>query len=151
MKNEIEEIKYVLEKLDENYYSIVRDLTRRLSIKDPFGDLTSTQLQAFVKISKISPCALSDVAKTLKTSKSSASTLVERLVQKGILERKQNPENRRRVLITIHQQARKFQKKLDEEIFQEIEKIAQKIGPGNFKKWHDAFHAINTSMDLNNL
>ena len=113
MKEKVKDIFNVMLKLDDMYFLNLQAVGKRLSMKDPFGELTSTQIQAVFKISRISPCTLAEVAKTLRITNSSASTLVERLVVKGVVERRQDPNNRRKVLITLSDRARKFQKAAD--------------------------------------
>jgi MarR family transcriptional regulator, organic hydroperoxide resistance regulator len=147
MDKEIKDIINVMEKLDGILFSKFQRIGKRLSMKDPFSELTNTQLQAMFKISKIQPCALSDVAKTLRISKSSASTLVERMVVKGVLERKQDPDNRRRVLITVTRQVNKFQKTIDAELIKELKKIATNMPPEDFNKWVEANRAIDIAVD----
>ncbi len=147
MDEEIRDIIRVMEKLDGILFLKFQRIGKRSSMKDPFGDLTNTQSQAVFKISRISPCTLSDVAKILRISKSSASTLVERLVVKGVLERKQDPDNRRRVLITVDKQAQKFQKTIELELVKELKKIANNMTLKDFKKWVDSNQAIDNAID----
>lgn len=143
----IRDILDVWEKLDDIVYSKIQDAGKRLSIQDPLEGLTSTQSQAVLKISRISPCTLSEAAKTLRITKSSASVLVERLVVKGVLERRQDPTNRRRVLITVAHQAQRFLETVDEELMNEIGKIAKEMGPDTFSKWHEAVQAIGIAIE----
>ena len=147
MKEKIKDIINVMEKLDDIYIQKIQDVGKRLSMKDPFGELTNTQSQAVFKISKICPCTLSDVAKSLRTTKSAASTLVERLVVRGVLERKQDPDNRRRVLITLTRQAQRFQKALEEELEKEMIRIADHMNPEDFNMWVKAYKAIDLAID----
>jgi DNA-binding MarR family transcriptional regulator len=147
MKEKIKNIINVMEKLDDIYIQKIQDVGKHLSMKDPFGELTNTQSQAVFKISKICPCTLSDVAKSLRTTKSAASTLVERLVVRGVLERKQDPDNRRRVLITLTRQAQRFQKALEEELEKEMLRIADHMNPEDFNMWVKAYKAIGLAVD----
>ncbi len=147
MDEEIKDIIRVMEKLDSILFLKFQSIGKRLSMKDPFGELTNTQSQAAFKISRICPCTLSDVAKTLRITKSSASTLVERMVIKGVLERKQDPDNRRRVLITVAPQAKKFQKTIEKELIKELKKIAKNMPPKDFNKWVEANRAIDLAID----
>jgi MarR family multiple antibiotic resistance transcriptional regulator len=147
MEEKIKDIINVMEKLDDIYILKIQNVGKRLSMKDPFGELTNTQSQAVFKISRICPCTLSEVSKILRITKSSASTLVERLVVKGVLERKQDPNNRRCVLITISPQAEKFKKALEEELINEMKKIADKMSPEDFNKWVEAYQAIDLAIE----
>jgi DNA-binding MarR family transcriptional regulator len=146
MKEKIKSIINVMEKLDDIYFSNVQIVSKRLSMKDPFGELTSKQVQAVFKMSRICPCTLTEVARILRISKSSASTLVERLVVKGVVERRQDPNNRRKVLITLSTQARKFQKALEEELVNELVKIAETINPKDLKKCVEVYKAIDVAI-----
>lgn len=147
MDKDIRDIIAVMERLDGILSLKFQSIGKRLSMKDPFSELTNTQLQAVFKISKICPCTLSDAAKILRISKSSASTLVERMVVKGVLERKQDPDNRRRVLITVTRQVHKFQKTIDEELIKELKTIAKNMPPKDFTKWVVSNRAIDLAMD----
>ncbi len=147
MKKKIKDIINVMEKLDDIYILKIQDVGKRLSMKDPFGELTNTQSQAVFKISRICPCTLSEVAKSLRTTKSAASTLVERLVVRGVLERKQDPDNRRRVLITLTRQAQRFQETLEEELEKEMVRIADHMNPEDFIRWVKAYKAIDLAID----
>ncbi len=147
MDKEIRDIIAVMERLDGILSLKFQSIGKRLSMKDPFSELTNTQLQAVFKISKICPCTLSDAAKTLRISKSSASTLVERMVVKGVLERKQDPDNRRRVLITVTRQVHKFQKTIDEALIKELRTIAKNMPSKDFDKWVVSNRAIDLAMD----
>ncbi len=147
MNEDIKDIIRVMEKLDGILFLKFQSIGKRHRMKDPFGELTNTQTQAVFKISRICPCTLSDVAETLRISKSSASTLVERIVVKGVLERKQDPGNRRRVLITVAKQAQKFQKTIEQELVKELKKIATNMSRIDFKKWVDSNQAIDEAID----
>lgn len=147
MKDKIRDIFNVMLKLDDIYFLNIQSVGKRLSMKDPFGELTSTQVQAVFKIGRICPCTLAEVAKTLRITNSSASTLVERLVVKGVVERKQDPNNRRKVLITLSDRARKFQKAFEEELIKELVRIAKSLNSKDFKKWVEVFKAIDAAID----
>ena len=147
MDKEIRDIIAVMERLDGILIRKFQSIGKRLSMKDPFSELTNTQLQAAFKIGKICPCTLSDVAKILRISKSSASTLVERMVVKGVLERKQDPTNRRRVLITVTQKVHRFQKTIDEALIKELKQIAENMPARDFNKWVVSNNAIDRAID----
>ena len=148
MNEEIKDIIRVMERLDGILFLKFQRIGKRISMKDPFGELTNTQTQAFFKISRICPCTLSEVTDTLNISKSSASTLVERMVVKGVLERKQDPDNRRRVLITVAKQAHKFQKTIEQELVKELKKIATNMSEDDFNKWVESNTAIDRAIDV---
>ena len=138
MNKDIRDIIAVMERLDGILVRKFQSIGKRLSMKDPFSELTNTQLQAAFKIGKICPCTLSDVARILRIS---------RLVVKGVLVRKQDPNNRRRVLITVTRKIHRFQKTIDEELVKELKRIAKNMPPEDFNKWVEANCAIDLAID----
>jgi DNA-binding MarR family transcriptional regulator len=69
------------------------------------------------------------------------------MVVKGVLERRQDPVNRRRVLITVTKQVSRFQKTIDAELVKELKKIATNMPPEDFNKWVEANRAIDLAVD----
>ena len=66
-----------------------------------FADLSLTlaQLKAIYLVATAGPMRMSDLAAHLGTAPSTASGLVDRLVQMGLLDRAEDPANRRQVLV----------------------------------------------------
>jgi DNA-binding MarR family transcriptional regulator len=61
--------------------------------------LTFGQVKAIYLVASTGPMRMSDLAAQLGTAPSTASGLVDRLVQMGLLERSEDPTNRRQVLV----------------------------------------------------
>ena len=64
--------------------------------KKKFGDLSMAQVNTLMTIRKRGPMSLSELASDLCVSPPSASAMVDRLVEKGLVTREQSPEDRRR-------------------------------------------------------
>lgn len=65
------------------------------------GGLSVPQLRALALLSSRPGASLSDVAAHLDVATPTASTLVDRLVRKGYIQRQDDPFERRRVILTI--------------------------------------------------
>lgn len=65
----------------------------------PFVSLSQLRVLAFLE--RCSQASLSEVADYLDVSRSTTSAMVERLVQRGFVERKEDPHERRRVILTL--------------------------------------------------
>ena len=61
--------------------------------------LTLAQLKAIYLVATVGPMRMSDLAGQLGMAPSTASGLVDRLVQMGLLDRSEDPANRRQVLV----------------------------------------------------
>ena len=66
-------------------------------------DLTMGQLKTLMAIASRPPATISEIAATLEVGKPAASTLVEGLVQLGYAQRSEDPDDRRRALVTATQ------------------------------------------------
>ena len=61
--------------------------------------LTLAQVKAIYLVASTGPMRMSDLAAQMGTAASTASGLVDRLVQMGLLDRSEDPANRRQVLV----------------------------------------------------
>ena len=70
--------------------------------------LSGAQLFVLQKVSEAQPCSINDLAEKTLTHQSSVSVVVERLVQKSLVERKADPTDKRRVLILVSAKGRRL-------------------------------------------
>lgn len=63
-------------------------------------DLSMGQLKTLMALASRQPATVSEIADTLEVGKPAASTLVDRLVQLGYAARTEDPDDRRRTLVT---------------------------------------------------
>ncbi|AGY57375.1 MarR family transcriptional regulator [Gloeobacter kilaueensis JS1] len=87
-------------------YQSVQQLIRSLKVAQPQGrgggeGLNPTDQQALTLIGESGPCTLGEVAESLGVPLSTASSAVERLVQKGLVERSRVASNRRIVRLAL--------------------------------------------------
>lgn len=66
-------------------------------------DLSMGQLRTLVALATLQAVNISTLAETLEVSKPTASTLVDQLVQRGLVERTEDAEDRRRTLVALSQ------------------------------------------------
>ena len=66
-------------------------------------DLSMGQLRTLMALATLQAVNVSTLAETLEVSKPTASTLVDQLVQRGLVERTEDTEDRRRTLVALSQ------------------------------------------------
>lgn len=66
-------------------------------------DLSMGQLKTLMTLASRQPTTVSEIAEMLEVGKPAASTLVDRLVQLGYAQRTEDPDDRRRTLVTTTQ------------------------------------------------
>jgi DNA-binding MarR family transcriptional regulator len=74
--------------------------------REGFDDMPPRGMGLVGGIARNGPIAQQELSRVLSTSKQSASQLVELLVQRGYLERSTDPEDRRRVVLTLTDKGR---------------------------------------------
>ncbi len=111
--------------------------------KKQFGDLSMAQVNTLMIIRKRGPMSLTELAGALCVSPPSASAMVERLVDKGLVEREQSPEDRRRVVIRVSPGALKEIVVIEEVVFQAFVDLVERIGPEATEQWCGVLEKIS--------
>lgn len=78
-------------------------------------DLTFTQMTALHQLRAQAPLTVTALAERISLSVAAASHLVERLVRRGLAERRENPENRREKLVVPSGQGLKVVARMDDQ------------------------------------
>ena len=65
------------------------------------SDVTIAQIKALMYIAREGPTIISDVADAFGVGRPAASVLVDHLVERGLVERSEDPEDRRRTIVRL--------------------------------------------------
>lgn len=114
--------------------------------KKRFGDLSMAQVNTLLIIRGRGPMSLTELAAQLGVSAPSASAMVERLVEKGLVSRDQSPEDRRRVVIRISPKALKEIVTIEAVIFQFFVDLLGRIGPEAATQWCAVLEKVRTVL-----
>lgn len=99
------------------------------------SQLSTIQMRTAMQVSIYQPLSLSELAVKLGVSAPSASVMVDRLVDKKVLERQPDPEDRRRVQLTIHPDSKEGMRQLQLRFQEAFERIAHRVGDENVERW----------------
>ena len=91
--------------------------------------------------------SVTEMAGLLGVSVPSASAMIDRLVEKCILARAQSTEDRRKVVVTIAEEAKPHLAVIQIRMQQALQDIADKIGMDTTRKWHDVMQRIRDVLD----
>ena len=91
--------------------------------------------------------SVTEMANLLSVSIASASAMIERLVEKGILSRTHSKEDRRKVFITISSDAKPLLSVIQIRMQEALMKIVSKIGIETTYKWHEVMLQIRNVLD----
>jgi DNA-binding MarR family transcriptional regulator len=99
------------------------------------AELSLPQLHAVHVLHEHGPVTLSELAALLGVSPPSASVMVDRLVEKGLLSRESSREDRRKVLVSVSPEALQRIDRMEETILQSFVDLVEKIGPKTAGMW----------------
>jgi DNA-binding MarR family transcriptional regulator len=113
----------------------------------PFADLSLAPLRLVPEIRDRQALTMSGLADTLEVSQPSASAMVQRLVDKGILYRERSTEDRRKVVVRISPDSVKEIEVLENNILQLFMQLVNKVGPDTTRQWCAVPARIKQALD----
>lgn len=115
MNSEIDKELIKLADLIKEFYSLLAHSGEHRTLSVMYeSQLTPPQIVALHYISKRGVCSISSISKRVGLTLGATSHLVDRLVRKGYLTRKENPNDRRMKLVEITDKGKEFLSRLDE-------------------------------------
>ena len=110
---------------------------------DPIcSDLTTIQTRATLQVWLRQPLSLNELAKSLQVTPSAASALVDKLVEKEVLTREQDPCDRRKVVIRVHKRAEESMNAVNEQFLKAFRSVADAIPDESLRHWHHAMRSV---------
>ncbi|MBU0961437.1 MAG: MarR family transcriptional regulator [Proteobacteria bacterium] len=109
-------------------------------------ELSMAQVHTLMTIQGCGECTISNLANLLGVSAPSASCMVERLVDKGLLHRERSRKDRRKVVVRLSEQAARHMQKMEEEVLATFVDLVEKVGPETAEKWCEVFARVEQVM-----
>ncbi len=113
---------------------------------EALGDLSVPQFHAIMMVRTLGQASMTDLSDRLGVSPPSASAMVDRLVEKGILTREHSDEDRRKVVVSISPEAMKAIEGVEETILRSFVELVEKIGPETARKWCEVLERVNSVL-----
>ena len=113
---------------------------------EALGDLSVPQFHAIMMVRTLGQAYMTDLSDRLGVSPPSASAMVDRLVEKGILTREHSDEDRRKVVVSISPEAMKTIEVVEETILRSFVELVEKIGPETARKWCEVLERVNSVL-----
>ena len=117
------------------------------SKKNVFADLSMPQLHAIMMVRTRESVSVNELSKMLYVSPPSASTMVDRLVEKGVFTREQSQEDRRKVIVKVSNKAEEVIQGVEESIFHAFVGLVEMIGSKTARKWSEVLEQVKTVME----
>ena len=115
--------------------------------KSIYKEVTMAQLHTIMSIYNRGEVSMSELSALTNVSPPSASVMVDRLVEKGILLREHSSRDRRKVMVKISPKAIKGIKQIEDGILQAFTGLVEDIGHETAQKWCDVIEKVNAALD----
>jgi DNA-binding MarR family transcriptional regulator len=136
--NQAEEIRDVLKVQDDLIQQrVVWDVEPWLEL-----EMSTPQFKALLLISEEEGIRMRELARKMGGSFSNATALVDRLVERGLVERLAEPEDRRVVLVRVSEEGRRLIEKLVTSWRAISPSLLETLAPKDLDKVHDALRIL---------
>ncbi len=115
--------------------------------KSMYKDITMAQLQTIICIYNHGMVSMTELSANTGVSPPSASVMVDRLVEKGILVREHSAQDRRKVMVKISAKAVKGIQQIETGILQSFAKLVDDIGYETAEKWCEVLDKIKVVLE----
>lgn len=145
------------EKLARNIFTtgkLIKDLVFRVQTKHlkksgmqkRYGELSMPQLEAVKIIRRKGAVSMIELSELLRVAPPSATTMVDRLVEKGILVRRQSEVDRRKVIVEVSDGAIEAIIGVENAMIQTFVELLEKIGSDTGQKWCDVLDQVKSAL-----
>lgn len=114
------------------------------------SELSNLQVKVAMQVYLNEPLSLSSLAGSLGLSNPSASVLVEKLVEKEVLNRDPDPADRRKIELRVHPKARPFLEEMLKCLHKRFQRLASKVGDENIDKWYQVALKLSEIIEYEN-
>jgi DNA-binding MarR family transcriptional regulator len=109
----------------------------------PKEELSMAQVQMLMALHASGGSTISSIAQQLKVSSPSASCMVDRLEDKGILYRERSSEDRRKVVVRLSSKAAAKAKQMETAVLAAFLELVEKVGPETAEKWCEVLERVD--------
>ncbi len=134
-------------KIHEWVFQLENRYMARSGIGRTFGEFSFAQMRAIKFVKAKTQVSITQLADLLQVSTPSASTMVDRLVEKGVLVREQDPRDRRKVIVTISRDMVAITEQIEKEIFGSFVDLVAEVGPDIADDWCRVLDRIGEVLD----
>ncbi len=111
-----------------------------------FGGLSLPQLEVVKLVRKKGAVSMIELSEMLRVAPPSATTMVDRLVEKGILVRRQSEVDRRKVIVEVSPVAIEDIIGVENAVIDMFVELLEKIGSDTGKKWFDVLEQVKLAL-----
>lgn len=112
-------------------------------------ELSMAQVQMVMAVQAEGGLTISRLAKKLKVAPPSASCMVDRLVEKGVLLRERSEQDRRKVVVRLSAKAAVQAERMEGAVLAAFLDLVEKVGPETAEKWCEVLGRVEQVLMIN--
>ncbi|WP_320044316.1 MarR family transcriptional regulator [uncultured Desulfobacter sp.] len=112
-----------------------------------FGELSAPQMNMIMMIRVRGEVSVTQLASLLSVSPPSVTAMVDRLVERGVLNRAHSRKDRRKVVISVPPEAIEEISRVEEKILQAFVELVEAVGPETTRMWQEVLQRVNKVME----
>jgi DNA-binding MarR family transcriptional regulator len=120
-----------------------------MSKENRFGELSAQQMNMILMVRVREAVSVTELAALLGVSPPSVSTMVERLVERGLLTRTPSNMDRRKVVIRVSPEAGEDISRVEAVVLGSFVELVEALGPKTTQKWCEVLQQVKTVLDGN--
>ncbi len=113
-------------------------------------DLSMAQVNLLMTVRGSGKLTLRALADMLRVSSPSASVMVDRLVERGMLLRERSTRDRRKVVIALTPEATSLMAAIEEEVLATFVGLVEELGPETARKWGEVLEQVEQVLARRN-
>ena len=119
----------------------------RSGLDDGCPDLTFPQYNAMLAVRELDQVSVKHLAERLAVSPPSVSTMVDRLVEMGLVERQPNPSDRRGVVIRLSDDGKEKIESLETSILRFLVELMGDLTESDIRQWRGVYDKIKVILE----
>jgi len=138
--------KKTIQELVDRYIAVSFSVNKRAEslVKEQIGsDLTNDQHYMLRYINKKEICTSSELAEVFEVKKSAITAIINRLWEKGLIQRTRDENDRRVVYLTLTEKGTALFDKTEERIHKLVESLINKFDETEIKQFLNTFEKLN--------
>ncbi|MCK9554568.1 MarR family winged helix-turn-helix transcriptional regulator [bacterium] len=143
MDESLKRVTEIFPHMMRSYHSVSSAFSRSM-------DIPLNHMRVLINVDYMGSCTLVKLSSALGMAASTASEIVDKMVNEGYLKRELNEKNRRQVIISVGQKGKKFIEDFHRKVKEHFRNIFKIITPSNrerFRRAYEILYEISKDID----
>jgi DNA-binding MarR family transcriptional regulator len=135
-----------IKELVDRYIAVSLSVEKKAGalVKDQIGsDLTNDQHFTLRYINQVGTCTSSELAEVFDVQKSAITAIIQRLWEKGLIQRTRDEKDRRVVYLTLTDKGKELYDKAEERIYRLVESLLTQFDQSEIQQFIETFEKLN--------